>query len=608
MKKIILIILDLFIVCHIFAQKEDYNWYFGDSASISFSGGSPVVLDSSALFCSDNSSTVSDASGNLLFYTSGTTVWNKNHAIMSNGQGLLGSNNSGQCALIVRQPQSDFYYIFTVDQFAGANGFRYSIVDMTQQSGLGAVTTKNVLLFSPCTEKIDATYDSSSDSFWILTHAWASASFNCYKLKSTGLNTTPVVSTIGSVNSGGSQYGYNAMGQLTFSVSGTTVASGVYDNGTIELFDFNLSTGTLSNVRTITGYPHIWGIAFSPNDSLLYITKWTSDDITQFDLNAGTISDIMASATIVGQATSTNPNYSAGYLQLGPDNKIYVARFQMNYIGVINSPNTLGNLCGFINNGVYLGAHTSQAGLSRVASTRMTNSTLSADAVINNLTCTEHCTASATVTAQGGTLPYSYIWNTTPPQTSQTADSLCSGTYTVTITDGIGNSITSNVLITNYPVPFVTVSVDSVNLSLQCDQTFNNYQWYLNGTIINGATSQTYTPTQNGDYTVAVTDSNGCTATCVKVQVSWLGITEITMVNNIHIFPNPANNFVYIESKIPLNSTISIFDVLGRKIKETHNEDKSAIIGINIENLVKGVYIIQLSGKEKLLNLIFVKN
>jgi hypothetical protein len=608
MKKITLTIWVLIIACSIKAQKEDYNWYFGDGAALCFTSGTPVPLNNCALFCSDNSSTVSDTAGNLLFYTNGDTVWNKNHVIMTNGSGLLGSNNSGQCALIVQQPQSDLYYIFTVDQFAGANGFRYSIVDMSLQSGLGEVTTKNVILITPCTEKIDAIYDSSSGSYWILTHAWASASFNCYKLTSTGLNTTPVVSTIGSVNSGGSQYGYNASGQLTFSVNGSTVASGVYDNGTIELFDFDLSTGTLSNVRTITGYSRIWGIAFSPDNSKLYITRWTYDDIIQFDLNAGTISNIMASATVVGQATSTNPNYSAGYLQLGPDNKIYVARFQMNYIGVINDPDSLGNLCSFVNNGVFLGSHTSQAGLSRVACNRMTNSTLSTDIIINNLTCTEHCTASATVTAQGGTLPYSYIWNTTPPQTTQTADSLCSGTYTVTITDGTGNSVTSNVLITNYPTPVVSISVDSSNWTLYCNQTFISYQWYLDGVIIIGATSQTYTPTQNGNYTVFVTDSNGCTATCVKVQVSWLGITEINTVDNTNIFPNPASNILYIKSNLPLNLTITIYDALGRKMEELKNEDNSTSISLNIEGLAKGVYTIQLSGEEKILNFNFVKN
>lgn len=608
MKKIYFVF--LFVLCsiyHINAQMEDNNWYFGDRAAISFTSGTPVALSNNASFTYDNSSTVSDSAGNLLFYTNGDTVWNKNNAVMYNGLGLLGSNNSGQCTIIVKQPQSNsIYYIFTNDQDNGPKGFRYSIVDLSQQGGLGAVTTKNVLLFAPCTEKMAVTYDDITNSFWVLTHTWASSNFNCYKLSSTGLDTIPVVSTVGSLNDGGTIYGYNAAGQMTFSNYGNEVASCVYDNGTIELFDFDKSTGILSNARLMAGYFRIWGVAFSPNDSLLYITQWTSNNITQFNLYAGSVANIMSSATVIGQATSTNPYYSAGYLQIARNNKIYVARCSMNYIGVINYPNVLGTSCGFVNNGVYLGPYVCIAGLSRVAYTRSGTSVLNAITSVVSQTCVGHCNGSATAYPQGGTPPYTYLWSTTPPQTTATADSLCSGTYTVTITDCSGNTTISHVIMTNYPNPTPTISADSANWTVHCNQTYNSYQWYFNGSMIAGATNQDYTPTQNGNYSVWVTNSNGCTAMSVKFDVGWLGIAEIKDENSILIFPNPANEDITINSDLSSkNVVMSIYNIEGQLIMRQKLQKIKTTINISL--LERGMYFVKMSTDEGMVMKRFIK-
>jgi len=69
---------------------------------------------------------------------------------------------------------------------------------------------------------------------------------------------------------------------------------------------------------------------------------------------------------LIGHATASNSyNYQAGYMQLGPDNRIYITRYGTHYLAVINSPNNYGLDCGFQNDGVFLGEKTSTAGLSR---------------------------------------------------------------------------------------------------------------------------------------------------------------------------------------------------------------------------------------------------
>jgi hypothetical protein len=67
-----------------FSQGEFNNWYFGEHAGLNFASGTPVVLTncSPLFFCEFTTATVSDSSGNLLFYADYSRVFNRNHAIM----------------------------------------------------------------------------------------------------------------------------------------------------------------------------------------------------------------------------------------------------------------------------------------------------------------------------------------------------------------------------------------------------------------------------------------------------------------------------------------------------------------------------------------------
>ena len=55
------------------------NWYFGSNAGITFNSGSPVALTNGVLITVEGVATISDNSGNLLFYTDGLTVYNRLH-------------------------------------------------------------------------------------------------------------------------------------------------------------------------------------------------------------------------------------------------------------------------------------------------------------------------------------------------------------------------------------------------------------------------------------------------------------------------------------------------------------------------------------------------
>jgi len=160
----------------LFSQNEYNNWHFGEGVTLDFNNGSPVVGYGSKVSTSnaEGSASVSDCQGNLLFYTSGETVWNSSNNVMVNGTGLYGvANNfvetySSQGALIVKRPEtSGIYYIFTASE---SRGLFYSIVNMNLNGGQGEVIIKNTLLSSKETEKLAVTYHSNGKDIWMVTH------------------------------------------------------------------------------------------------------------------------------------------------------------------------------------------------------------------------------------------------------------------------------------------------------------------------------------------------------------------------------------------------------------------------------------------------------
>lgn len=336
------------------AQGETNIWYFGQNAGLDFNGGTPVALTNGQLATDEGCATISNSSGQLLFYTDGITVYNKNHVVMLNGTGLMGHPSSTQSATIVPKPGStNLYYIFTTPEESNPNGFRYSIVDMNLDGGNGAITSeKNILIYSPTGEHLGITKHANGQDFWIITHGLHNDSFFSYKLTSLGLETTPVVTNIGAVLTGGSIDFFEA-GTIKISPSGSKLAfTSVSDIA--QLFNFNNITGVLSNeITLLTEVGELYGAAFSPDESLLYISN-SYGKIHQFNLNSA---DIPSS-----KITIHNGNIP-GQMQVGSDNKIYVAFGSRFYLGVINNPNILGFGCNFQIDGIYLGGKKSNLGL-----------------------------------------------------------------------------------------------------------------------------------------------------------------------------------------------------------------------------------------------------
>ncbi len=347
----------------VWAQHEATVWYFGRNAGLSFADpADPKPLKDSKLYSEEGSATLSDAQGNLLFYSNGMQVWNKNRELMANGSELKGHESSTQSALILPKPGSaNLYYLFTTDFQGQDHGLQYHLIDMTKNGGLGEVVSKNNLVFAPVTEKLTAVRHQNGRDYWVITHRWNSSIFYAYLVSAAGITFTPVESQIGSMHTGDNG---GTIGYIKASPTGDKLAVATWAPGNkIELFDFNKATGTLSNLVDMGRFDEAYGLEFSPDGSKLYGGKnglaGGEARIFQFDLKAGSPEAIAKSGTQVAKSLSRK----IGALQLGPDGRIYVARNGSSYLGVIRQPNAAGADCDYKDNGISLGAQKSEFGL-----------------------------------------------------------------------------------------------------------------------------------------------------------------------------------------------------------------------------------------------------
>lgn len=335
-------------VCEAHAQNAVKNWVFGRAARINFNTSTPTTSTAPPISTNEGSSSISDSNGQLLFYTDGVTVWDKNNAVMQNGTGLMGNGSSTQSALIV-PCGCDEYFIFTTDGAENKynNGLRYSLVDMTLNSGAGGVTAKNVLLLAPAAEKL-AGVRAAGGGYWVVGHRIGDNRFYAYRVGVGGnCDVSPQgaatkISAVGLAYSGGS--GNYGQGQMKISPDGKrlAVASLSYSGlNYLELFAFDTTTGAVSNLATTTVRDTMtegfYGVEFSPDSQSLYATTLLGNGVLYGYNVAG---NTLSSRTTI--APFGSGNYRVGALQLAPDGRIYVARQNQTFLNYLATPNLAG--------------------------------------------------------------------------------------------------------------------------------------------------------------------------------------------------------------------------------------------------------------------------
>ncbi len=587
--KLLLLILFIANQSNLYAQKEGNIWYFGNLAGIDFNGTAPVVLTNGALNTNEGCATICDTSGSLLFYSDGTTIWNKNHTIMPNGTGLTGNGSSTQSVRIVKKPGSNtIYYVFTVDAMETnlSKGFRYSEVDMSLQNGLGDVNTnKNVLIDNPTGEKITVIKHQNNTDYWILTHPYGSNVFHAYLLTSSGLNMSPSISNIGSVISGLFQ---NTIGYLKVSPDGRRVATvnsytALYQ---LELFDFDNSTGLLSNMIGFNGIPGgPYGVEFSPNSNLLYVSSFSPSKIYQYNLLAPSNTAIQNSRTVVGYGIG-----QGGALQLAPDNRIYYAQLYEHYLGVISNPDLIGSSCIFVDSGFYLAGRISTYGLPAYYNPIHYEPILIikyfcyGDSTSFNIS--DYFLDSVSWDfgdINSGVYNFSKVIN--PKHVFSDT-----GSFTINLvyySSGITDTIIENICIK--PVPNVNLGNDTnlcngENLILDVSTPYSTYLWH------DLSINPTFIVNEQGMYWVEVTNNCGTSSDTINIDLKDCEIA-FEMPN---IFTPNADGFndffMPKEMKNITDLTIEIYNIWGQKMYETKSASKGWDGKFEGKNCADGTY------------------
>ena len=462
-----------------------------------FVPGAPVNITTSAMTVVDCPATISDSVGNLLFYSNAQEIWDRTNQVMPNGNGIIGATSGGQPGVVIRQPgSSNLYYLFTNDGYGGPDGLRYDLIDMNLHGGLGDVVAgqKNVLLIASASEQVLAAKDANGHDAWIITHPFNSGTFNVYHITAAGINTTPVVSTVGANRGGASD---DATGQITIDTGYRRIAMAHYYTGEFELYDFDNSTGIVSNVLTFSSSSKPWGIEISPDGSKLYVCGWTTQYVKQYDLSNYTQAAIDASVVNLGNVTGPGAPYYTGYMQRAPDGKIYIAVYLDSYLAVINNPNSAGLASNLVDNGYSLGAATCQAGLpNKVVVTPFCNaqSAISRD--------TSLCSGQ-TIALDAGISGTGYLWSTGATTQSITVNR--GGIYTVTVSTGVCRSENSIRVVNPGSVSLGgdTVICGNTGLTLSPGVPDARYHWQDN------STDSVYYVLSSGIYAVTITTNCG---------------------------------------------------------------------------------------------------
>ncbi len=380
-----------------YISSESNNvWYFG-GPGLNHNTNPPTTMSNGRLIALEGCASVADPfTGQLLFYTNGIYVYDRNHNQMPNGFGLFSHESSSQGALIVPVPgNKNQYYIFTVGGAFGVTTKRlhYSIVDITLNGGMGDVLTKNVQVvpdgpgnssseMQAGIQKSSADCD-STDKYWVvspieLAGVW---NFQAYEVTAAG----PILKQNNPLTVGAHRH--TQIMQSSFSPDGKLYAAGNHDGG-FDLFDFDITTGILSNLRHIeTGSPS-YGLAFSADSKKIYIARFF-DKLLQFDLLVPTAVAISASEVKLDSVSVLRGLYR------GPDDKIYVN--EQGAVGVIHFPNMPGQACVYEKIKYTFSAQYMLMGLQNLVPLYLdTNTTkvINADYSYTQQTCPTHYTSS----------------------------------------------------------------------------------------------------------------------------------------------------------------------------------------------------------------------
>ena len=385
MRIIFLICISILFVISSYAQhRGDYNWMFGydytdslegaEGTLINFNNTPPSIVYQPIVPAQAMGNSVSVMShpntGQLLFYSNGCTVYNSNHHMIANGDGINpGAIRDYYCdetfskwypiigTLLSMEDaynENKYYFLHTPrDRRENGNIFcdrlMYSYIDMTKNDGLGEVVKKNEIYHQDDEEEVFCAFTAvikhaNQKDWWVIHPILESNKFLTFLIDSLGPR---LVAT--------QQLGdpIEWIGASSFSSDGKML--GLF-NGFEGYYQYNFDreTGNLSNPKRLNIHESGFGggLAYSASSDYAYLSY--RDRIYQVETDQDDLEDgVVLVDTLILYGDGQSSSFSQA--QLGPDCKIYITHLGgVGYLGVINNPDIKGTDCNLEQRGLDL--------------------------------------------------------------------------------------------------------------------------------------------------------------------------------------------------------------------------------------------------------------
>ena len=572
MKKHYITTVFILITCQMFGQHYDNTWllgygggslspnepHFGISTLTFDESPFPSIFNNqdSELNFNDTNTAMSDWNGDLLFYFNGILIYDASHKIMENGTEINEWEQTGQDVpqggLVIPYPDNPNKYILFHEVSgvisgwgAAVLGLEYSVIDMTENDGLGAVILKKEPLITDSLDygKLTATRHANGRDWWILVQELNTNNYYRILVSPEGVNVIGEQTIGEDVKTG--------FGEAVFSPDGNFYAKfntiSLFEGQYIHIYKFDRCTGLLSNHIQLhyNQSAYAGGISVSPNSRFLYVSSY--DYIYQFDLWA---SDIIASQTTVAEYDDFIDLFPTRFyqMQLAPDGKIYISvPSSVWYLHEIQNPNKQGVECNV----------------------------------------TQHSFKLPTL--NGFSLPNFPNYRLGPIDGSP-CDTL-----------GIDNLPVAGFRSDNDTLN--TLKVYFTNLSYY-EPT--DWFWTFGDNQSSTETEPNHIYPESGIYEVCLTVSNdfGSDTFCKEVEVGVTASSEIFEDKDFMIFPNPAQSFAKIITDQPVKSKTRflLFNELGQSVLETSLNPGQREFEIDLSAVSKGIYFYKIQNEKKSLS------
>ncbi|HLP21679.1 MAG TPA: T9SS type A sorting domain-containing protein, partial [Chitinophagales bacterium] len=212
--------------------------------------------------------------------------------------------------------------------------------------------------------------------------------------------------------------------------------------------------------------------------------------------------------------------------------------------------------------------------------------TISINTTSSSVSCFGLSDANANAVPSGGMGSFSYLWCN--GDTTHNASALGAGTCAVIVTDE--NGCTASASVTIQQPAQLQITTSTTNGAAAVDAVTGGaapytYAWS------NGATTQTISGVEAGNYVVTVTDNNGCTAASGATVLQ----TSVTSVNGdfaFSIYPNPATNRLTLTiNKADDKTTLEVKNILGQVLSAKNITTTQT--HIDVSSLANGVYLLE---------------